>query len=73
MRNIFGMLYETSLLDQRTGITFRGYSIPEVAEFLPKSNDGPGPEGEGEEPLAEGMIWLLLTGEFPSKSEFEDL
>lgn len=28
MRNIFGLFYDTSLLDSKTGITFRDYSIP---------------------------------------------
>lgn len=37
MRDIFGLLYDTSLLDAKTGITFRGYSIPELSEFLPKA------------------------------------
>lgn len=53
------------------GITFRGYSIQEIAEFLPKAIDGP--EGEGDEPLPESLFWVLLTGEFPSPEEFEEI
>ncbi|MCJ7498239.1 MAG: citrate (Si)-synthase, partial [candidate division Zixibacteria bacterium] len=60
MRGIKCMVWETSLLDPMEGIRFRGYSIPEVREKLPKA-DGT------EEPLPEGIFWLLLTGELPSK------
>lgn len=51
-----GMLWETSLLDAEEGIRFRGYSIPELQATLP----GAQPGGE---PLPEGLLWLLLTGE----------
>ena len=50
------MLWETSLLDAEEGIRFRGYSIPELQEKLPAAVDGG-------EPLPEGLLWLLLTGE----------
>jgi citrate synthase len=36
MRGIKGMVYETSLLDPEEGIRFRGYSIPECQQKLPK-------------------------------------
>lgn len=62
MRNIFGLFYDTSLLDSKTGITFRDYSIPELSEYLQKA------EG-GHEPLPEALFWLLCTGEFPSNIE----
>lgn len=65
---MFALMYDTSLLDSRTvlyffhitnikifeGITFRGYSISEIAEFLPKSNDGQGADSEGE-----GIFYFL--------------
>ena len=62
MRGIRGLVTETSLLDPEEGIRFRGYSIPECQELLPKA------EG-GEEPLPEGMFYLLLTGKIPSDAE----
>ena len=37
MRGITGFVTETSLLDAREGIRFRGYSIPELREKLPKT------------------------------------
>lgn len=50
------MLWETSLLDAEEGIRFRGHSIPELQAILP----GAQPGGE---PLPEGLLWLLMTGE----------
>ncbi len=38
MRGITGLVTETSLLDAQEGIRFRGYSIPELKEKLPKAN-----------------------------------
>ncbi|KAK9857564.1 hypothetical protein WJX84_011472 [Apatococcus fuscideae] len=62
MRGITGVLWETSLLDPDEGIRFRGYSIPELQEKLPSAI----PDGE---PLPEGLMWLLLTGELPNKEQ----
>lgn len=45
---------------------FRGYTIPECQELLPKA---PG----GEEPLPEGLFWLLLTGEVPTEEQVRGL
>lgn len=62
MRGIKSMIWETSLLDANEGIRFRGYSIPELQELLPKA---PG----GDEPLPEGIFWLMLVGEVPTDAE----
>ncbi len=43
MRGITGLVTETSLLDAQEGIRFRGYSIPELHEKLPKAPDGTEP------------------------------
>lgn len=66
MRGIKCMVWETSLLDPMEGIRFRGYSIPEVREKLPKATGG-------EEPLPEGIFWLLLTGELPSEKDVKEV
>ncbi|MDH4222468.1 MAG: citrate (Si)-synthase, eukaryotic [candidate division Zixibacteria bacterium] len=66
MRGIKCMVWETSLLDPMEGIRFRGYSIPEVREKLPKVKGG-------EEPLPEGIFWLLLTGELPTKKDVKEI
>ena len=59
MRSVKCMMWECSALDPNEGIRFRGYTIPEVREKLPKA---PGTE----EPLPEGMFYLLLTGDIPT-------
>ncbi|MGE0762323.1 MAG: citrate (Si)-synthase, eukaryotic [Bdellovibrionales bacterium] len=66
MRGITGMVYETSLLDANEGIRFRGFSIPELQQKLPKA-DG------GGEPLPEGLFWLMLTGELPTEADVRGL
>lgn len=58
-KGIIGLLTETSLLDANEGIRFRGYSIPELRQKLPKV---PG----GTEPLPEGLFYLMLLGEMPT-------
>lgn len=62
MRGIKGLVTETSVLDPDEGIRFRGYSIPECQELLPKA-------AGGEEPLPEGLFWLLVTGEIPTDAQ----
>ncbi|VDK23374.1 unnamed protein product [Anisakis simplex] len=56
------MVTETSVLDPEEGIRFRGYSIPECQRLLPKL---PG----GDEPLPEGIWWLLCTGDIPNEQQ----
>lgn len=65
MRGIKGMLWETSALDAHEGIRFRGYTIPELKEVLPKLKEN------GKEPLPEGLFWLMLTGEVPTQENVE--
>ncbi len=60
MRGITGLVTETSLLDAQDGIRFRGHSIPELQQTLPKA---PG----GSEPLPEGLFLLMLLGELPDE------
>jgi citrate synthase len=64
MRGIIGLVTETSLLDSNEGIRFRGYSIPELIEKLPKA------EG-GSQPLPEGLFHLMLLGEIPSDEDVD--
>ncbi|MES2770196.1 MAG: citrate (Si)-synthase, eukaryotic [Bdellovibrionota bacterium] len=66
MRGITGMVYETSLLDANEGIRFRGFTIPELQDKLPKAKGG-------SEPLPEGLFYLLLTGELPTAADVEEL
>lgn len=66
MRGITGMVYETSLLDADEGIRFRGMTIPEIQQKLPRAKNG-------QEPLPEGLLWLLLTGEVPTQQQVANL
>ncbi|MCH8330076.1 MAG: citrate (Si)-synthase [Bacteroidetes bacterium] len=62
MRGVKALVTETSSLDPEQGIRFRGYSIPELREKLPKA------EG-GIEPLPEGLFYLMLIGDLPTVEE----
>ncbi|XP_071450897.1 probable citrate synthase 2, mitochondrial isoform X1 [Hetaerina americana] len=62
MRGIKGLVTETSVLDPEEGIRFRGYTIPDCQKLLPKAKGG-------EEPLPEGLFWLLVTGELPTEAQ----
>lgn len=66
MRGITGLVTETSLLDAQEGIRFRGYTIPELQEKLPKA---PG----GSEPLPEGLFHLMLLGNLPSQADVDHI
>ncbi|KAI9000183.1 citrate synthase-like protein [Gaertneriomyces semiglobifer] len=66
MRGVKGLIWEGSVLDAEEGIRFRGYTIPECQKLLPKA------EG-GEEPLPEGLFWLLVTGEVPTAEQVKCL
>ena len=62
MRGIPGMLYETSKLDPAEGISYRGTKLFDIVAQAPTTVPGG-------EPIPEGVLWLLLTGELPSESE----
>ncbi len=66
MRGVKSLTTDISYLDPMEGIRFRGYTIPEVLEKLPKV---PG----GEMPYVEGFFYLLLTGEIPTEEEVKDV
>jgi len=82
MRGLPALIWDGSVLDAGTplfsflpsfahptpdeGIRFRGKTIPECQELLPKA---PG----GSEPLPEGLFWLLLTGEVPTPEQVAEL
>src|SRR4030065_1881633 len=62
MRDVKGLVTDISYVDPSEGIRFRGYTIPELLEKLPK------PEGS-EMPYAGGLYFLLLVGNIPTKEE----
>jgi citrate synthase len=66
MRGLPALIWDGSVLDPDEGIRFRGKTIPEIQELLPRA---PG----GSEPLPEGLFWLLLTGEIPTQEQVAEL
>ena len=61
---MMGLMYETSKLHHINGINYRDKDLYEIREQAPRA---PG----GSQPLPEGVLWLLLTGEFPNEKEME--
>jgi citrate synthase len=66
MRGMTGLVTETSLLDAQEGIRFRGYSIPELQQKLPKAE-------KGSEPLPEALFYLMLIGELPTEEDAQHI
>ena len=66
MRGIKCLVTDISYLDPMEGIRYRGYTLPEVFEKLPKPPDC-------EMPYVEGLYYLLLTGDIPNKDELEEV
>merc|ERR1719356_895498 len=61
-RSAKAMVTETSDLDAEKGIAYRGLSLYECNEKLPKANGG-------EVALPEAAFWLLLTGQQPTDAD----
>ena len=66
MRGVKCLVTDISYLDPFEGIRFRGHTIPETLEKLPKV---PG----SEMPYVEGIVYLLLTGDIPTENEVNEL
>lgn len=66
MRGIKSLVTDISYLDPMEGIRYRGYTLPEVFEKLPK------PKGS-EMPYVEGLYYLLLTGDIPNQEEVGEM
>lgn len=65
-RGVKSLTTDISYLDPFEGIRFRGFTIPEVMEKLPKV---PG----SEMPYVEGFFYLLLTGEVPTEKDAKEV
>ena len=66
MKGMTSLLTVTSKLDPENGIRYRGYSIQELQDKLPKTS----PDGE---PLPEGLFLLMLLGELPTLEQTQSL
>lgn len=66
MRGVKALVTDISYLDPFEGIRYRGYTLPEVFEKLPK------PKGS-EMPYVEGLFYLLVTGDMPTEDDLQDI
>jgi len=66
MRGVKNLVTDISYLDPYEGIRYRGYTLPEVFEKLPK------PKGK-DYPYVEGMFYLLLTGDIPTENDIQEI
>ncbi len=66
MRGIRSLITDISYLDPNEGIRYRGYTLEEVFQKLPKPADA-------EMPYVEGLVFLLLTGDIPTEDEVNDV
>ncbi|XP_018307004.1 probable citrate synthase 2, mitochondrial [Mycetomoellerius zeteki] len=64
LNDVKTIVRETSELDPKHGIVYRGLTIPEVIALLPR---------EGNSPSAEAVFWLLLTGDVPTQQQTASL
>lgn len=62
MRDVKSMVTDISYVDPNEGIRYRGYTIPEALEKLPK------PSG-ATMPYAGGLYYLFLIGDLPTEAE----
>lgn len=65
-RDIKCLVTDISYLDPQEGIRFRGKTIPETMEALPKV---PG----SDMPYVEGFWWMLLTGDVPTMDQVQEV
>lgn len=66
MRDIKSLVTDISYLDPFEGIRFRGLTIPEVFEKLPKVINA-------EMPSVEAFFYFLLTGDIPTENEVAEV
>lgn len=66
MRGVKCLTTDISYLDPMEGIRFRGYTIPETLQKLPRA-------AGAEMPYVEGHLFLLLTGQIPTKDEVNEV
>lgn len=65
LRGVKTMLWETSILDPNEGIRMRGLTLAELRAKMPSAARGPG----FGEPVPEGVLWLLMTGDIPTAAQ----
>ncbi|MCK5430971.1 MAG: citrate (Si)-synthase, partial [Anaerolineales bacterium] len=66
MRGVKSLVTDVSFVDPDEGIRFRGYTIPELLDLLPK------PPG-AEIPYVGGVYYLFVVGEVPTLEQALDV
>jgi citrate synthase len=66
IRNVPIQVDDISVVDPQSGIRLRGYNIAELLNLLPKAK-------ESKYPLIGGLYYLLMTSEFPSEDEAQQV
>lgn len=66
MRGIKSLVSDISYLDPFEGIRYRGFTLPEVFEKLPKAKDS-------DMPTVEALFYLLLTGDIPNEEQAQEV
>ena len=66
IRNVPIQVSDISVVDPQSGICLRGYNIAELLNLLPKAK-------KSKYPLIGGLYFLLMTGEFPSEEEAQQV
>jgi len=66
MRSVKGLVTDISYVDPGEGIRFRGFTIPEVLDLLPKPP-------ESKMPYVGGLYYLLLIGKEPTEEQALDV
>ncbi len=66
MRGIKSLVTDISYLDPYEGIRYRGFTLEEVFDQLPKPPNA-------KMPYVEGLFYLLLTGDIPTQDEVNEL
>lgn len=64
MKGITTLFYQTSKLHHEEGIEYRLHTIREIVELAPARH-------ENGAPMPEAVLWLLLTGEYPTLRQME--
>lgn len=66
MRGLKSLVTDISYLDPNEGIRYRGFTLKEVFDRLPKPKNA-------EMPYVEGLFFLLLTGDIPNEDQVADV
>lgn len=66
MRGLKVLVTDISYLDPFEGIRYRGYTVEEVLQKLPKPKNA-------QMPYDEGQFYLLMTGDIPTQEEVEEV